>query len=659
MRRRYCFLGFFLIVFILAFLPVNGQPVLSSWTMSSLEVSNGTHAEMQSAVAYDYFKDQFLVVWADNRNQNWDIYGRFIDAGGTPIGDAFGVCTLQSVQGYPDVDFNRVDKQYLVVWTDDRQGTPDIFGVLLDDQGNQIQPASPTPDGDLSFAICNEETMEQSHAKVAHNYIDNTYLAVWYDMRETYPGIYSADVYGQRIDADGSLLPPYDPPDSKVNFPIINWDWEEYAPDVAYHGGTGEFEINEWMVVWVQEEFSTGLPFSRIWGRRINGEDGIPLDNWGREVELPTLSKSQPQEVAGGLFPYGFIIGYEGKGYAGMPEEPFYQGSPHIKGNDKWPDGMIVGKNLADRYDYPVPEMMVSWTDFRNASVDDPLGQGDIYCQRVAYFPDSTSRRLLIKDSEEPDTTHGAIALLDEDGELPDTVWQWIKWPNIPVCDRHDHQSWNDLAYGQNEGEFLIGWNDWRDGGKDGDITDVYGQRIYVNPEDSALVWIGEDGNVQSSKTTNIAIANTDANEGCTNYPALAHSTAMNNFIVSFDYDGTEAGENLDIGAVVLGTNGFTGIKNEDFRPHNYTVAQNFPNPFNPNTMIEFSLPRTEKTTIRVFDLLGREITTLLDQQLASGKHQVTWDGRDQSGQLVGSGVYFYRVEAGKFLKTVKMILMR
>ncbi len=658
MKRGHCFLGVFLIVFMLAFLPLKGQPPLSSWTMTSLEVSNGTHVETQPAAAYDYFKDQFLVVWTDYRNENYDIYGRFIDADGTPIGEAFAICTLPSIQSHPDIDFNRVDKQYLVVWQDDRNVTFDIYAVILDDEGNQVDPVSPTPDGDFSFAVCNEENMDQSHAKVAHNYIDNSYLVVWYDMRETYPGVITADVYGQRIDADGSLMSPYDPPDSKVNFPIVKWDWEEYAPDVAYHGGTGEFEVNEWMVVWVQDSYHPELPFSRIWGIRINGENGMPLDTWGREVELPTLSKSQPQEVEG-VFTYGFVIGYEGKGFVGMPEEPFYQGSPHIKGNDNWPEQMVMTKSLAGGYDYPVPEMMVSWTDFRNASVDNPLGQGDIYCQRVAYFPDSTSRRLLIKDPEEPDTTHGAIALLDENGELPDTVSLWIKWPNIPVCDRHDHQSWNDLAYGQNEGEFLFGWTDWRDGGKDGDPADVYGQRIYINPEDSALVWIGEDGNVQSDKTTNIVIANTSADEGCTNYPALAHSATKNNFIVSFDYDGTGEGQNLDIDAVVLGTNGSSGIKNSGSRVRDYTVAQNFPNPFNPNTVIEFSLPRAEKATIKVFDLLGREITTLLDRPLASGAHQVTWNGRDQSGVLVGSGVYFYRVEAGEFLKTVKMILMR
>ena len=89
--------------------------------------------------------------------------------------------------------------------------------------------------------------------------------------------------------------------------------------------------------------------------------------------------------------------------------------------------------------------------------------------------------------------------------------------------------------------------------------------------------------------------------------------------------------------------------------PAAYALAQNFPNPFNPATTIRFSLPQREHVTLKVFDVLGREVATLVDNEiLAAGRHVRNWGA--YSG---ASGVYFYRMTAGKFRETKKMILMR
>jgi hypothetical protein len=76
-----------------------------------------------------------------------------------------------------------------------------------------------------------------------------------------------------------------------------------------------------------------------------------------------------------------------------------------------------------------------------------------------------------------------------------------------------------------------------------------------------------------------------------------------------------------------------------------YALQQNYPNPFNPSTRISFSLPQAGAVTLKVFNLLGQEVATLLNSQLTAGSHQMDWDGRDAAGRVLSSGVYFYRID--------------
>lgn len=93
--------------------------------------------------------------------------------------------------------------------------------------------------------------------------------------------------------------------------------------------------------------------------------------------------------------------------------------------------------------------------------------------------------------------------------------------------------------------------------------------------------------------------------------------------------------------------------------PTAFDLAQNYPNPFNPSTQIRYQLAKSTPVKLTVFNVLGKEIATLVNQKQQSGSYTVTWDGRDNSGALVGSGVYFYRIEAGDFVKTQKMMFVK
>lgn len=97
----------------------------------------------------------------------------------------------------------------------------------------------------------------------------------------------------------------------------------------------------------------------------------------------------------------------------------------------------------------------------------------------------------------------------------------------------------------------------------------------------------------------------------------------------------------------------------EDLQPLNYRLEQNYPNPFNPVTQIEYTLPRRSYVQISIYNILGRNVRTLVNREKSAGIHSVTWDGIDEVGNTVSSGVYFYKLIAGDFVSSKKMLLLK
>ncbi len=93
--------------------------------------------------------------------------------------------------------------------------------------------------------------------------------------------------------------------------------------------------------------------------------------------------------------------------------------------------------------------------------------------------------------------------------------------------------------------------------------------------------------------------------------------------------------------------------------PRAFSLLQNIPNPFNPTTEIGYSIPKTTQVRIEVLNVLGQSVRTLVDEYKAAGDYSVLWDGRDNSQQSVASGIYLYRISAGEFTETRKMVLMK
>ena len=106
---------------------------------------------------------------------------------------------------------------------------------------------------------------------------------------------------------------------------------------------------------------------------------------------------------------------------------------------------------------------------------------------------------------------------------------------------------------------------------------------------------------------------------------------------------------------------GSTGIDENaasDVTPLTYQLSQNYPNPFHSNTKIFYQLPRSSQVEITVFDVLGREVALLMNENQPAGAHTVEWRANDNYDMNLPGGVYFYRLRAGSFIKTMKMVLL-
>jgi hypothetical protein len=88
--------------------------------------------------------------------------------------------------------------------------------------------------------------------------------------------------------------------------------------------------------------------------------------------------------------------------------------------------------------------------------------------------------------------------------------------------------------------------------------------------------------------------------------------------------------------------------------PKDFSLSQNFPNPFNPTTNISFGLPSKSFVSLKIFDLLGREVTTIVSEEMSAGSYSRIWNAANMP-----SGVYFYRLQAGSFTETKKLLLLR
>ncbi len=121
---------------------------------------------------------------------------------------------------------------------------------------------------------------------------------------------------------------------------------------------------------------------------------------------------------------------------------------------------------------------------------------------------------------------------------------------------------------------------------------------------------------------------------------------------------GILAQENIDAirtGAVQVGIMDEYLVK----LPQEYALDQNYPNPFNPRTVIQYQIPKASHITLKIYNVMGQTVQTLVNETKEPGYYEAFWDGRDAAGEEVASGIYLYRLESKDFVAGRKFLLMR
>ena len=125
---------------------------------------------------------------------------------------------------------------------------------------------------------------------------------------------------------------------------------------------------------------------------------------------------------------------------------------------------------------------------------------------------------------------------------------------------------------------------------------------------------------------------------------------SQSTFTVAMDYNANM----FKTLAFVMSPDNVTGIGNSSETPQNFALLQNYPNPFNPSTTISFNVAELRHVTLKVYDILGKEVANLVSENLAPGSYSVTFNA-----SVLPSGMYFYKLQAGDFVSVKKMTLIK
>ena len=111
---------------------------------------------------------------------------------------------------------------------------------------------------------------------------------------------------------------------------------------------------------------------------------------------------------------------------------------------------------------------------------------------------------------------------------------------------------------------------------------------------------------------------------------------------------------------IIFSIDNTTAVKSQgELQPASFDLLQNHPNPFNSSTVIRFDLPNPADVVLKIYNVRGQEVKTLLNERQSAGRKSVTWDGTDAAGLRVSTGVYVYRIQSDQFSKSKKLVFLQ
>jgi hypothetical protein len=578
------------------------------WNPDGVPICTVSGAQADPTIVQDG-EGGVIIAWRDQRDQYFKIYVQRVDGEGniqwTPNGVL--VCTSNDPEYMPQVVPDG-HGNFFIAWRDDRWGYGQVYCQKLDGNGNLLW----APEG---LNVCPTRGWQDLPLMMSDT--KGGVILAWHDERY---GFLSHYIYAQRLDGEGNLL--WD----KKGACICEFDYYKWSLDcipdghgggiVAWHGngygGGGGYEV------FAQKFDSTG---TLLW---LNS--GVPVCQAPGDQFSPHLASDD----AGGAI-ISWLDNRDDR-------DDIYAQRLTAAGNARWQtDGLMIHMGpVSSGFGYSVPGIVrdgkgggiLSWTEGPGSNA-----LWNILAQRV-----------------------------DGEGSIlwPDTVY---------VCAAPGGQYTSSMRE-DGQGGAIIAWRDMRNGADQDGMA--YAARITGDGQTVATLLQSFTARAQGrSIVIEWRLAEVDTGtrfivlrtSGGSAYEELG-AAGLRKDGLSFTFSD----ETCDPGSIYryrvdIETGGKRRVLFESeaisLPALELSLAQNYPNPFNPATTIRFVLPEKASVRLAVYDCAGREIARLLDGECEAGANEVLWDGRDARGAAVGTGVYFYRLTAGKQVLTKKMVLLK
>ncbi len=533
-----------------------------------------------------------------------------------------------------------------MAWSDYRGSNSDIYAQRVNAAGTVRWTAN-------GVSICNAAEDQSSPMLIPVS--TGGAIIAWSDRRDvTYN-----DIYAQRIDINGNNQWTY------RGIPVCTEAGHKYM-NCAVSDGTGA-------IIMIWEDYRSATDYD-LYAQKLNqhGEilwasTGLPISTAGKnQMDAAALSDGKGgaivawEDARSGLYYDTFAQRIDADGYWGCP-------APRIisVGDVQQDQGGSV--NIAwNASQYDPPGQITEYTIWR--ALDIPL---------AAMMMDKGAS-LLKSPADIPSTAVGPVirvgSLLGEpyywemidshDAYFIDTYSKIVQTAFDSTATSNDYHDFQIIAHSAAPSVF---WVSEPDSGYSVDNLapaaplNLAGEQVYT-PEGMQLTW---DPNSEGD------LAGYNIYRGTSSgfIPGPGNFVTSTADTLTFDGDWSwEAGYWYKIAAVDIHGNespfAVTGpgeITGDDPMPMPEAtfLAQNYPNPFNPITSIGFGIKASGYVSIRIYDAAGRLVTTLVDESRLAGRYTTEWNGQNTDGSTAASGVYFYRLKAGDFLETKKMILLR
>ena len=564
---------------------------------------------------------RFVIGWLDSRAGGTSIYLQYYYKCGEPEGNNVKITKTEDYHPL-NLGITKTPSGYLALtW----QGIEcpynmDIFAMILDQKGEVVKEGFKVNDDSGSSS--------QGNPAIAANPLGSFYIS-WDDRR-----LCETDVFSQRFNSSGEFLGS----NFKVNQESDETKFASYSSNSMDSSGNSVIVFSGYYGIFFQRYDSNGQKL----GENILLNENFPV-YWEPTPDVSMNPKGD------------FVVVWDQKIYP-LPQLIFAQ-LLDFQGN-KVGSNFIVSSFLdINQYSHhpkvataPSGNLVVVWQSSHQIDYE-----AEIWGQLYNPSGEKIGENFRISDSSVSKWNSLPDVGMDKEGNFVvawSTGWNILiqrfkadssKIGEVIEAIGHVKTKTDKISLAmKSSGEFIVAWSDFRNVN-----WDIYAQRF--DAEGNPL-----GGNFR---------INNDQGDNIQQSPVVA--TDDKNYYFAWG-DNRDSGSGFDIFCKVISFEPTFVSDEELLNKPEYILLQNYPNPFNPTTTIsfkvkslEFGVGRPIHTTLIIYNLLGQKVKILVDEDKLSGRYQVSWDGKNEEGNDVSSGIYFYVIKTKDFTQTKKMTLVR